>query len=125
MGLDQNAYYCEAARLPCKAQVDFDMDELEATSFQYWRKHPDLHGWMEALYIRKGGKETFNFTPVRLEVEDLDQLERSILSRNLPHTTGFFFGSSDGKSSEEDLEFIRKARIRLAEGYAVFYNSWW
>ena len=25
------------------------------TEIAYWRKHPNLHGWMEDLYYKKGG----------------------------------------------------------------------
>lgn len=44
----------------------------------YWRKHHDLHGWFENLYLSKGGNETFNCIPLKLELEDLDQLEYDI-----------------------------------------------
>jgi hypothetical protein len=34
-------------------------------SMHYWRKHPDLHGWMEKLCRAKGGKfDDFNLAPV-------------------------------------------------------------
>jgi hypothetical protein len=56
----------------------------------------------------------------------LDNLEKSITSKTLPETAGFFFGSdSDEYYKENDLEFIRKAREALDAGLHVEYNSWW
>jgi hypothetical protein len=124
MGLDQYARVCEASALGEK-QVDFSDDGIAAGEFFYWRKHPDLHGWMEKLYREKGGKEEFNCAPVRLNVRDLARLEADILNDMLPVTTGFFFGQSHPAHRNEDLEFIKKAREFLNEGMAVFYTSWW
>jgi hypothetical protein len=127
MGLDQYAYYCDAEALG-DAKVDFQVDELDATEFCYWRKHPDLHGWMEKLYRDKGGTdESFNCTQVRLDINDLDLLEADLKSLSLPTTTGFFFGKSsyDEWAIERDLEFIRNARNHILHGRAVYYTSWW
>ena len=98
----------------------------EVTHIHGWRKHPNLHGWMEQLYREKGGSEdSFNCTPVVLTSEDLDRLEIAIKTDNLPTTQGFFFGQSDGSEKEDDLDFIAKARAAIAEGDTVLYDSWW
>jgi hypothetical protein len=94
----------------------------------YWRKHHDLHGWMQKLYRNKGGTaQSFNCVPVRLHPHDLDALQFDLLDGALPETTGFFFGNNppDLDSLSEDLKFIQKARIAIAEGDAVYYDSWW
>lgn len=126
MGLDMNAYRIAAEKLG-EAQVDFDFND--AVELHYWRKHPNLHGWMQHLYVEKGGEFTdpgaFNCIPVRLEMADLDRLETAIRAGNLPDTSGFFFGSSDGSEWQDDLSFIQKAREALLEGDAVLYSSWW
>jgi hypothetical protein len=127
MGLDQYAYHCDASALDTK-QVDFEECDLEAKQIQCWRKHPDLQGWMEALYREKGGMaKDFNCTTVRLLAEDLDRLEVDIKNSALPKTTGFFFGRSYGTEDEEgrDLRFVIAARKLLAQGRAVYYSSWW
>ena len=42
------------------SEVDFDTEQQ--SELHYWRKHPDLHGWMEKLYREKGGAaESFNW----------------------------------------------------------------
>ena len=65
--------------------------------------------------------------PVRLHERDLDALQIDLLNGALPQTTGFFFGDNppDDESLKIDLEFIQKARDAIAEGDAVYYDSWW
>ena len=185
MGLDQYAY----AVLPHHENTAFSFNsELSKPQLiAQWRKHPNLHGWMEQLFNRKadalmfegkleeGGmypvisintivldadgnqieddKEVndllpeiqaklmeemesitngrqlmrvFNCQPVRLTIGDLDQLEMAIKLRELPKTEGFFFGdSSDEEEYDNDLEFIRIARLAISSGYDVYYDSWW
>jgi len=98
---------------------------LITTLVAYWRKHPNLHGWMEALYQRKGGTELFNCKTVRLDATDIDALEKVVNDNNLPHTTGFFFGESLPEAVECDRAFIAAARAALAEGCCVYYAAWW
>ena len=81
---------------------------------------------MENLYYEKGGVETpFNVVNVKLTVEDLNRLEADVKEKQLPETTGFFFGHTDGTEYEEDLAFIEAARKTTSEGKTVFYTSWW
>jgi hypothetical protein len=129
MGLDMYAYSVKQEN----ALGDFDIlkdDEgySQAEEFYYWRKHHDLHGWMERLYRAKGGtKESFNCVKVRLTMEDLQQLALDVSKGHLPETTGFFFGDNppDADSVERDMEFIGKAMAVVAVGDAVYYDSWW
>ncbi len=120
MGLDMYAYKTKQS-VP---QIDFEMPE-DTVPIAYWRKHPNLHGWMEALYHQKGGTEVFNCTQVKLEHTDLDQLEKAVVGDLLPPTTGFFFGESHHEDRADDLAFILIAREALRSGYNVFYSSWW
>lgn len=124
MGLDMYAF-----AVPKENAIDdftFKREE-DYIEIHYWRKHHDLHGWMENLYMEKGGQEEFNCKPVRLTEEDLDQLEQDILGNNLPETTGFFFGNypPDDESQEDDMYFITKARREIKNGKEVYYDSWW
>ena len=118
MGLDQYA----AIRLDTKNEHgEWDTEELA-----YWRKHPNLQGFMENLYTEKGGTEEFNCVDVELTIEDIEALEISVKGEELPETGGFFFGDcADEHYKDEDLEFCANAREALANGQTVVYSSWW
>lgn len=125
MGLDMYAY---ATKAQPKTEIDFSTTNFEVEELQYWRKHPDLHGWMQNLYDSKGGKsDSFNGDCVVLDSEDLDNLEHDLKQWDLPSTTGFFFGQSDtdDETLKNDLEFVAKAREAINEGKTVYYTSWW
>lgn len=105
--------------------------------FYYWRKHPNLHGWMRELYEKKGGTEEFNCQYVELTKKDILDLYKAIMKNKLPHTTGFFFGQSPTEKDlvdyidqvQEDLTFIKKALEFFNdpeyEGKHLMYTSWW
>jgi hypothetical protein len=125
MGLDMYAF----AVAKQDAIGEFEMArDCEREELHYWRKHHDLHGWMENLYRGKGGDaESFNCIPVELTLDDLDDLQQALLDDNLPRTQGFFFGDNppDLETMREDLMFIQKCRIAIKEGKVVYYDSWW
>lgn len=125
MGLDMFAFSVAKN----DSNEDFAIaDGLKRDEIAYWRKHHDLHGWMEKLYRAKGGDvDSFNCIPVRLTLEDLKALEQDLMDSALPETTGFFFGNNppDEDSLREDLVFVAKARAEIAMGREVYYDSWW
>lgn len=120
MGLDM---YALTTNDELTSPVDFKVED--ASELKYWRKHPNLHGWMEALYYEKGGSKEFNCVPVQLTLADLDRLEKDLQSNGLPETSGFFFGQSVGDEVAEDLAFVKHARNAIKQGLNVFYDSWW
>jgi len=92
----------------------------------YWRKHPNLHGWMQQLWESQGNSGDFNGDELELTYEDLEVLELDVIAGTLPGTSGFFFGNdADDHYRKEDLEFIKNARAELFMGLKVFYNSSW
>lgn len=124
MGLDMYAY--------AAAQPQIEWDGNNQREIAYWRKHPNLHGWMEQLWHHKGfplpnsDDPMFNGVELELTWEDLDRLEEDVKNGRLPSTSGFFFGSnSDDYYREQDLEFVRRARAEIFTGLKVFYNSSW
>ena len=148
MGLDMYAYVANRAgqQNDFYEGAEWDKDKGESVNpnvekpreIAYWRKHPNLHGWMEQLWIRKvnaaGGViaedsewgSSFNGIELELTREDLDLLEQDINNGMLPATRGFFFGDpSDDYYKQQDLEFIKNARAELFCGLKVFYNSSW
>ena len=131
MGLDMYAYKVVDPENPSPIHLLTEADYMPLEGMQseelwYWRKHPNLHGWMEHLYYKKGGKaESFNSVNVVLTKEDLNELENCINAKNLPHTAGFFFGESSDEDAIDDLKFVQAAREAIKEGNVVYYTSWW
>ena len=138
MGLDMYAYVAQKAGQQNEYYeaegdyVDGEWKPHKATvskprEIAYWRKHPNLHGWMEQLAQDKGlSYNTFNGVELELTWEDLDMLERAVTHKQLPSTSGFFFGNnSDDDYYESDLSFIKNAKAELFLGLKVFYNSSW
>ena len=138
MGLDQYAY--AAARGGAQAEYyedeNYDKDDADPTKIgppreiAYWRKHPNLQGWMKQLWEEKNPDweldHGFNGVELELTWEDLERLEADVLAGNLPQTKGFFFGdSSDELYKQDDLDFIKAAKAELFMGLRVFYNSSW
>ena len=124
MGLDMYAY--KTPRTTDATPVDYKIPKKGSAELHYWRKHADLHGWMQALYFEKGGADPqFNLASVELDETDLDRLERDIQAVHSPETLGFFFGETDESEKEDDLDFITNARAALNEGFLVYYSAWW
>lgn len=140
MGLDMYAYVAAKAGQQDEfyegAEYDKDTNQMVNPAVNrprqicYWRKHPNLHGWMERLWDAKGdhGRTGQDFNGVELELtyEDLDELEYAIQNDRLPATSGFFFGDgADDYYKPSDLKFVQEARAEMFLGLKVFYNSSW
>lgn len=122
----QNDFY-ESATWDPEAKESVNPAVVKPREIAYWRKHPNLHGWMEQLAESKNLEyNSFNGIELELTWEDLDELERAVTNNQLPSTRGFFFGEdADEYYRESDLKFIREAKAELFLGLKVFYNSSW
>lgn len=136
MGLDMYAYVAHRAGQQREfyegaefANGDFvNKTVSKPREIAYWRKHPNLHGWMRQLWESRGNSGDFNGDELELTREDIDQLEADILANDVSKIgeVGFFFGDpSDDYYRRHDLEFIKNARAELFMGFKVFYNSSW
>lgn len=138
MGLDMYAYTAARSGAYQDYWDGYDWDKKISNQPQprelaYWRKHPNLHGWMEQLWQEKGrpgnrSENMFNGVELELTREDIDRLEEDILEGRVSalRTVGFFFGNAaDDYYREQDLEFVKQARAELFVGLKVFYNSSW
>ena len=150
MGLDMYAYVATREGQQREYYDGAEWDEItkdlvntkvnKPREIAYWRKHPNLHGWMEQLWRDKkylvqptnasapvqSDSDTFNGIEIELTAEDLDELERAVVHKKLPSTRGFFFGEeADQFYHDKDLAFIKAARIEMFMGLKVFYNSSW
>ena len=87
MGLDMNAYKTKAKFTKDTdfndeifgktgdGEIDFEGLIVDTEEIAYWRKHPDLHGWMEQLYRKEGSWSGLQSSgclyPLRLEEQGL------------------------------------------------------
>ena len=123
MGLDQ---YATARKGESSVDDEGFTCYEDSMELAYWRKHPNLQGYMQQLWHEKGNDGEFNCVDLELTLKDLDALEDALDSKELPQTSGFFFGSnSDDHYEEQDREFIAQARDAIKQGYTVIYSSWW
>ena len=141
MGLDMYAYvaaragqqdeFYEGAELDPDTRNYVNPKVNKPREIAYWRKHPNLHGWMAQRWLAREGnalRETDNFNGIEFELtaEDLDELEYAVQNDRLPATSGFFFGDgADDYYKPSDLKFIQEARAEMFLGLKVFYNSSW
>ena len=98
----------------------------EILEIGYWRKHPDLHGYLVNEFA--GGVD--DCKEIWLNEEMLQKIIDAIKANKLPHTEGFFFGESDGSEREESIKIFEMARTWLltkdpAVGKDVYYQASW
>lgn len=138
MGLDQYAYIANKAKQREEFYETAAWDPVDCTfvnnkvtepqEIAYWRKHPNLQGWMENLWESKGNIGTFNGIELELTWDDVNKLEQDIKDGTVAKmsTSGFFFGDpSDDYYKEQDLKFCIDAKAEIFLGRKVFYNSSW
>lgn len=103
---------------------------LEEESFRlgYWRKHPNLHGYI----VKKFADGKDECQRIDLNIEALLAIIEAVKAKILPHTEGFFFGKSEGTQEElnADLIILRRAAEWLAaaeENFprSVYYRASW
>lgn len=128
MGLDM---HLEGSKSPRR---DFDNPENNMTvdgfrldslrlDMGYWRKHPNLHGFI----VNEFNKGLDDCQPIPLNTEDIEKILTAIKEEKLPPTTGFFFGVSDltEKQRQYDTEIFTKAMDWLKDNKVGEYRSVW
>ena len=126
MGLDQ---FIKASKTEpigkCNGRAYNDAD-IEVA---YFRKHPNLHGWMQDLWEESGGElpdwTSFNGDYLELDTDDLETLKAVTEADALPPTQGFFFGETQPYHKQDTLDAIEKCLAKIKEGYFVYYGSSW
>ena len=82
----------------------FEQSRIEL-ELGYWRKHPNLHGFIVNTFAN-GVDEC---QEIELDEENIQTIIDAINTKDLPKTTGFFFGESDGSEDKESIEILTKA----------------
>jgi hypothetical protein len=118
MGLDMylrgEKYFWSNRRNP-EVNRKEDGFKVETITVQlgYWRKHPNLHGFIVSSFA--DGRDECQ--PIELDHEDLAKIINAVKQKRLPPTTGFFFGASDNDQRQinEDVTTLERARTWLLE----------
>jgi hypothetical protein len=104
--------------------------EVKAERYElgYWRKHPNLHGCIVETFA--GGED--DCRPIALGTDELKTIIKAIKNRELPETTGVFFGASDDSDEQiaEDVNILEDAiRWREADDAdawrSIYYQASW
>ena len=134
MGLDQYAHCVKR----CNVIDDFSFkwgrllsdgvtDELNNNlEFDYWRKFIPLDRWAYKIYLKKGGKGEFNCAEIKLNKEDLDELN-TLAQTDEFYQNGYYGDAKKERELEYDhlMKFIEDAKTAIAEGDAIYYSNWW
>lgn len=86
-------------------------DDKRVTSMDvelaYWRKHPDLHGYM----VKTFADSHDDCKEIELSADDLRRVIAAVKAKELPKTSGFFFGESNGSAEEiaHDVKVLESA----------------
>ena len=93
----------------------------------YWRKHPNLHGYIVQTFA--GGVDECQMIP--LTRANLLDIINAVKAKRLPHTTGFFFGTSNDSNDVQTIEILMKALKWLdadpkaANRREIYYQASW
>jgi len=129
MGLDM---YVKEVVTPGFTNGVRDHNEDVTQEIAYWRKHPDLHGFIMSNYWNGPGDG--NCQRIPLTVERVDAICDAIRAHTLPVTSGFFFGKSyfeddgpDYRAEMDARDLAKWANVRAAilSGSEVYYVAWW
>jgi hypothetical protein len=96
MGLDM---YLAGEKFLMTRNLEEDGFRLRSKTLElgYWRKHPNLHGYIVQSFA--GGEDECQ----EIDLSDhLGTIIAAIRAKELPHTTGFFFGASDPAQEQID-----------------------
>lgn len=129
MGLDMyltgKKYYSHQA--PEKIVDGFRLSE-EVLDLGYWRKHPNLHGYI----IENFANGVDDCTEIDLGKDDLQDIINAVKSNQLPETEGFFFGVSDDSDEQKnnDIAILKHALDWLQKSddkywHSVVYQASW
>ena len=116
MGLSQYIYVTEKTKLKDNGTDLADYDAIrDDKEFFEWRKHWDLHGFLEQVYLEKGGKEPATWDVVQLTEKDIDDLKYALDKNELPwNKKCFFWDDSPEFKQEQTNEFVDKAKLFYA-----------
>lgn len=93
------------------------------TELAYWRKHPNLHGYI----VKKFADGVDECQKIPLTLTNLEQILDATEHDRLPYTNGFFFGTSQPEDKQETLTLILRITrlMRIDPKLKVYYQASW
>ena len=134
MGLDMylegERYYSNISDNDVRPKLGDYQIKQNILDMGYWRKHPDLHGYIVQTYA--DGVDACQ--EIYLHPDALEDIANAIEEDRLPHTEGFFFGKSEWhkETKKKDAKIFRDAKawinsFRESERWCVsvkYQASW-
>lgn len=91
-----------------------------------FRKHSDLHGWLEKQWHDTLGKsEKFNCVFMEITPDILSRLKDYLRNPEKEKYRGFFWGESTEEDWKETRELVPRLEEIINSGDRVFYYPWW
>jgi hypothetical protein len=125
VGLDQyltGRKFLQSYRIPVPRMEDgFEVEEI-TVKLGYWRKHPNLHGYIVQNYgslprdadgDEVEGERLDDCRDIELSIEHIHDIINAIKEDELPFTEGFFFGKSYTRDDGEPYEQQKDEDLRL------------
>lgn len=114
MGLDMAIYAVHANKEESRAND---------SELCYWRKHPDLHGYIVNTFAN--GVDECQEIP--LSKECVQAILLASEEDGLPHTEGFFFGTSRDEDKQDTNTKLTMLLVRMAMNpdMKVYYQASW
>ncbi len=103
--------------------LDMYLKSTNQTDLGYWRKHPNLHGYIVQNFA--AGVDECQEIP--LTVDDILKILKATISDDLPVTRGFFFGDSRPSDKIDTVRIFGDALTNLAitgQTHVIYRASW-
>jgi hypothetical protein len=110
---------------PLKCEDGYPITTMEV-ELAYWRKHPDLHGFI----VQQFGNGEDNCQKIYLNEKALEIILDAVKMEALPDTKGFFFGVSSPDDRPYSIEVLQQALRWIKsnpeiETRTVYYQASW
>lgn len=98
-------------------------DHMEDEELAYWRKHPNLHGFIVQTFAE--GVDKCQRIP--LGEKDLKTIIEAVRRKKLPATSGFFFGESETPNKGDTIAQLENVIrwMRTNKRMMVTYQASW
>ena len=126
MGLDMyltGQRYFHGRKKPRRDGMEISSERID---LGYWRKHPNLHGFIVETFA----DDVDDCREIYLNADRIREIIEAVEAAELPETDGCCFGASDGSEKTEDLRTFRQALAWLEADdpkawRSVYYRASW